>query len=457
MNIFKQLFERKHQAAVASISTYHSSAPSWVKPDLEKVKDARSDAELFVLLSHRSGYVREAAVIRAGELLLPTILPHLMPRINDWVLEVRLAAHKSVEAYLNADKFNDVLYALPALYLLRSCGRADHAAFVEYIEQFLIKNPKASEIPKILTKRIGIHARSLFDLSWKYNLAPKSELIRAGLASKDLPTSRRSCLAVHQLPETEQLDFAVELLKMKSGWLRYDGLLIMSRFAGTRAQKEAELNLLAEYAPLRELAERLSGWSKQQLASLRRDTLGNKQASSSAIRIAIKLCGILKDQDCAPVLENFLLDKRPLIRGAALLALTRISPGKFNEKVFEFLNDEAPAVSNAAVAAYIEGGLQMTPNEWVACVYATQTTGHFQRLVALSRKTDKWEHIGALLEYSGQGKFPDQTASHLNIWRNQFNCSFVQPSQQQLDWIKRNLSKYVGKSPSAGEIAFYLP
>jgi chorismate mutase len=355
MGIFKQLFGRKHQAVVDSVSAFFSDAPSWVKLDLEKVHAVRYDAELVVLLSHRNGYVREAAVIKAGELLLSTILPYLMPRINDWVPQVRQAANKSVEAYLYADKFDDVLDALPSVYWLRNCGRADHAAFIEQIEQFLIKNPKSSEIPVTLTKRTGLHARSLFDLSWKHNLAPKSALIRAGLASKDVPTSRRSCRAVHHLPENERLSFADELLKKKSGWLRYDGLLILSRLEPSRLQKEAEPNLLAEYAPLRELAERLSGWSKEQLASLRRDTLSNKQASSAAIRVAIKLCGILKDQGCEPILENFLLDERPSFRGAALLALTRISPGKFNEKVFEFLKDKAPAASHAAVVTFVEG------------------------------------------------------------------------------------------------------
>lgn len=457
MQKFKQLFGRKHQAVAESVSASFSDIPSWVKPDLEKIKAVRYDAELVVLLSHRNGYVREAAVIRAGELLLPTILPQLMPRINDWVPQVRQAAHKSVEAYLNADKFNDVLDALPSIYWLRSCGRADHATFIEHVEQFLIKNPKASEIPKILTKRIGLHARSLFDLSWKHNLATKPELIRAGLASKDVPTSRRSCRAVHQLPEKERLGFAEELLKKKSGWLRYDGLLILSRLEPSKAQKKAEPNLLAEYAPLRELAERLSGWSKEQLASLRRNTLSNKGANSAATRVAIKLCGILKDQSCEPILKNFLLDERPFYRGIALLALTRISPTKFNDMVFEFLKDDAPAASHAAVVAFLEGGLQLSPKEWRACVQATRTSGHFQRLTALSRKTDKWEHLGALLEYSGQGKFPDLIANQLKTWRVQFNYSFVQPSQQQLEWIKGNLLKYLGKSPSAAEIAFYLP
>lgn len=457
MEIFKQLFGRKHQTAVDSISAFFNSVPSWVKPDIEKAQAAQHDSELVVLLSHRNGYVREAAVTRSAELLLPTILPHLMPRINDWVPQVRQAANKAVEAYLYADKFEDVLDALPSVYWLKNCGRADHAAFIERIEQFLVKNRRASEIPVILTKRIGLHARSLFDLAWKHNLASKPELIRAGLASKDVPTSRRSCRAVHELPEKERMSFARELLKKRSGWLRYDGLLIVSRLEPSKAKDAAELNLLAEYAPLRELAERLSGWSKEELASLRRNTLQSKQANSATIRTAIKLCGILKDKSCEPVLENFLLDKRPSFRGSALLALTRISPGKFNEKVFEFLKDEAPAANHAALVAFIEGGLKMTPSEWKICAQATRIDGHFQRLIALSCRIDKWEHLGALLEYSAQGKFSDLIKSQLQVWRYQFNYSFMQPSQQQLEWIKSNLPNYTGKLPSVAEIAFYLP
>src|SRR5579884_2345893 len=83
------------------------------KADIDKARQAEWDAPLVPLLSHRSGYVREAAVIRAGELCLPTLLPQLMPRVNDWVPQVRHAARMAVEAYLQADRFDAILRALP--------------------------------------------------------------------------------------------------------------------------------------------------------------------------------------------------------------------------------------------------------------------------------------------------------------------------------------------------------
>jgi hypothetical protein len=69
---------------------------------------------------------------------------------------------------------------------------------------------------------------------------------------------------------------------------------------------------------------------------------------------------------------------------------------------------------------------------------------------------NKWEHLGMLLEFTTQEKFPDLIKSQMRAWLNQFNNSPVDPAQSQLQWIRTNLSKYVGKSPSAAELAFYL-
>ena len=165
INILKSLLGLRNKPAF-------SDASSWVNPDSDKAHRARHDTELAAMLSNRSGHVREAAVIRAEELLLPTVLPHLMPRINDWVPQVQLAANKAVEAYLLAGMFDAVLYALPSVYWLRSCKRRDHTAFIAHIEKFLVEHHRAKEIPATLTDRIGVQARCLFDLSWRYELAP---------------------------------------------------------------------------------------------------------------------------------------------------------------------------------------------------------------------------------------------------------------------------------------------
>jgi hypothetical protein len=450
MNILKLLLGLRQKAVTKAPS-------SGATPDLEKARLALYDTELVGLLSNHSGYVRQAAVIRAAALLLPTILPHLMPRINDWVPEVRRAANNAIDAYLLADKFDDILNALPSIYWLKSCGRLDHTAFIDHLEKFLVGHRRASEIPTTLTKRIGVQARSIFDLSWKYSLASQADLIRAGLASKDILTSRRSCRAIEQLPEHERLVFGRQLLQEKSGWLRYDGLRIVSRFDPPGAKRAAVSSLLAEYAPLRELAEKLSGQSQEELSLLRQGTLRNKQSDTAAIRTAIKLCGIVKDKSCEALLEGFLGHEHPTFRGYALLALTRISPGKYNENIFKLLYDETPALSRSAVTAFIEGDLSLTPDKWGAYAQSTQTSSHFQRLSALARRINKWEHLGILLEFATQEKFLNLINSQMHAWRYQFNNSPVEPTQSQLDWIKANLSKYAGRSPSAAELAFYLP
>ncbi len=426
------------------------------KTDIERVREANDDAELVPLFSHRSGYVREAALTRAGELLLPTLLPHLMPRINDWVQEVRQAARIAVDAYLLGDRFDDILYSLPYVYWLRRCGRGNHMPFIEHIEKFLVRHRRAAEIPATIVKCQGIHARSLFELSWKYTLAPKPDLIRFGLASKDMPTLRNSCRGIIQLPDMERLIFGRQLLQAKAGGLRYEGFKIVSGLALAEAKKMAASYLLDEYTPLRELAEKLSGQSQEQLSLLRQEVLRSPPGKNAIILTAIKLSGSLKDKNCEALLEGFLQNNNSSLRGAALLALTRISPGKFNTVILNFLCDEAPAVVHGAAQAFLESRLSMTPGEWIHCVQKAQTKPHFQKLAALARKINKWDYLGVLLECSVQNKFPDVVREQIHVWLRQFNRSFARATQQQLSWISLNLAKYEGKSPSSADIAFYL-
>jgi hypothetical protein len=425
--------------------------------DLDTACRASVIAELEPLLSNRSGYVREAAVHRAAELLLPTALPLLIPRVNDWVPQVREAAIKAVEAYLLADQFDALLNALPFIYRLKDCGREDHADFIKKIEKFIVEHRRAYEIPKNLTKYKSVHARSLFNLSWEYDLATRPDLIRIGLTLHDTLTVRRSCRAIEQIPASEQVAFGKRLLNRKSGWLRFEGLKVIAKHTPSDAKQAALACLLAEYAPLRELAVKLSERSPDELSLLRQETLHNTTTSNDSIRTAIKLCGTLKDRNCIDLLEGFLEHRYPTFRGYALLALCRISPGVYNKKILAFLCDEASVVSRCAVQAFVEGGLTLTPDQWEAYAQETQTDAHFQRMSSLARRTNKWEHFGLLLAYSAQGKFPDLVCGQLRAWLSQYNRSFIQVSQTQMCWIKANLQKYTGQSPSVDEIAFYLP
>ena len=425
--------------------------------DKDKARQLRFDAELVMHLSDCNGFIREEALKRVAELLPPQVLPHLMPRINDWVPEVRSAAHQAVEAYLHADKFEEFVDALPGIYWLRSCRRGNHAVFIERIEKYLIQLPRAFEIPSLMTKRKGVQARSLYDLAWKYDLAPKTELIKAGLAAKDVRTIRRACRELDHLAAHERLAIGTQLLRGRSLWLRFEGLRILADLDQDAAKEIAKTYLLAEHTLLRQLAENLTGYLADELSGIRQEALRNPRSSQAALRTAIKLSGVAKDMDSAFLIEKYLDHQLPVIRGSALLALSRISPGKYNQFIYAYLQDETAAVSRSAVQAFIESGLSLKPFQWQTYVRKTSVVGHFLRLTNLARRLNKWEHLGILLEYDVEGKFPDLVKRQLLSWCDKYNRSFLPPDPEQLRWIKGNLAKYIGTRPSKTAITFYLP
>ncbi|MBL8713603.1 MAG: hypothetical protein JNM12_11945 [Alphaproteobacteria bacterium] len=424
-------------------------------PAIDTARKAKWDSELVPLLQHRNGYVREAAVERTAKLLLPTLLPFLMPRINDWVPEIRTAAHAAVDAYIAADKFDDFLRALPSVYWLRKCSRTDHEPFIQRIEQFLANHSRKGEIAPRIALLSDIYARSHFDLALKYNLADTTELINYGLQSSDFPTLRNACRMIDRLPVTERLSFGRKLLQQKTGWLLVEGLRLVALNDAKAAREVALQHVMSGYSPLREFAERLSGLTKEELSIRRHKVLSDAHPSTNDALVAIRLSGSLKDKSAEALAERFINHVNPKLRGAAILALTRLSPEKFTPLVIPGLDDTARAVNRDAAIAFQELKLVMTPAEWAARADGSRSESHFLRIAGLARMTNKWDHLGLLLEYSVREKFPAAVARELGVWCWQFNNSFVPATSAQHAWISASLAKYKGKSPSASELFFY--
>lgn len=452
MNIFTKIIGLLRRPILQTEHSYYSYRDD---PAIKLASHAQWDAELVPLLRHRNGYVREAAVKRAGKLLLPNLVPYLMERINDWVPQVRVAAHGAVKSYISADRFDDILSALPIVYWLRECRRITHEQFIEHIEQFLVTHARKTEIPPRIAQLSDIYARSHFDLACKYGLADTKELINYGIQSSDWPTLRKACRMIDQLPVAEQFSYGKVLLKKKTGWLRVEGLRLVSLNNMEAGKEFAQQYLLSSYAPLRELAERLSGLTAAELSDLRRKALSDAQNSTQVLVVAIWLSGSLRDKTAEVLVENFKDHQNPKLRGTALLALTRLSPQKFSPLVISALDDTNSAVAREAAKAFKEMNLFMTPSEWVARTKSGITESHFRRIVGLARMKNKWDHLGVLLEYGASERFTQAVTQELQIWRWQFNRSPAPPTSAQHAWISTNLASYKGESPSAADLAFY--
>lgn len=83
---------------------------------------------LAIASMNRNGYVRERAVVELSAIRHPYAVRFLLMRLNDWVHEVRIAAHRAVSTYLTADYLDALLQLLP---LVESMGHAQRSSMAE--------------------------------------------------------------------------------------------------------------------------------------------------------------------------------------------------------------------------------------------------------------------------------------------------------------------------------------
>lgn len=113
----------------------------WPELGLLEIANFRSRpkawAVMAVAASHRSGYVREAAVrglARTGD---GRAVPYLLLRLNDWVKQVRGVAREAIEVFLQPAFAADVVAALPVVSTLIRRTRADHEELIHRVFAFL--------------------------------------------------------------------------------------------------------------------------------------------------------------------------------------------------------------------------------------------------------------------------------------------------------------------------------
>lgn len=433
---------------VASASPYND----WLQAEIDAVGKAETAEILNTYLMHRNGFVREAALRRAQKLLMAKTLPAVIIRLNDWVPQVRVAAKITFQAFFDADRFDDVMQALPEIYALRQRGRDDHTATVEMVEHWVASHAQKEKLVPAIAKAPPPLARCCFDIAWKYKLQDNVSLLHLGLKSRDIVTTKQACGLITALPEQQQKEFIDILLQSNNGWFRFAALQMLDE---TEAPKYVRNYLLDNYSRLREWCEKRLALPDDELWRLRRAALTPDSPAVQAL-VAIRLCGSAKDAASKPLIIPFLQHAKADLRGAALLALSRISPDEYETDVKAALTDPAAAIGRAAVQAARDAHYAVSPAEWEDMLGRATTTQTFRRLLSLARSRSKWEHLGFALALTRHEKFSAMAAPELAAWRNMFNRSSIAVKPEQREWIAKNLAAYSGRSPSKTEIEFYL-
>ena len=242
--------------------------PSWDFPELARFKRAPDGwAVMAVAASHRNGYVREAAVSGLAASREGRSVPYVLLRLNDWVTQVREAAHQAIETFLQPEFASDVVAALPAIRALARRTRADHEELIHRVFNFL-RTPACETA------------------------------VRAGCAAPDRAI-RRDCLQIMLRPENVHAAGEAQVV-----------------FGAALADRDPAVRLWAA----RELASALPArWAE----ALARRALADRSVQVRRAALAV-VAPSLSDDEVRPLFEAALLDTHTTARWQArVLVLAR--------------------------------------------------------------------------------------------------------------------------------------
>jgi hypothetical protein len=306
---------------------------------------------LFALLSgHGNGHIREAAIGLLAGSRAPYVIPALRLRLNDWVAEVRLAAVRAIEPYLETGDLASLVSYLPLLEELRRCGRGDHGQLLHRL-RVRMSAPEARPLLAAGCTHPDRHVRW-----WCFLVRATCEdaatFRHTMLASGDLAMRRHVAAAI--LAEAATVDptpWLERLLGDRCTRVRRDGLLALVASSGAAALGRMRGLLTDRNGTVREFARFYVGkWSDATAIPtlLRARVAGANDGELASCLAGLGDVAVIGDEG---LFAAHLGHRQPAVRRFALLGLDRVLPLTQCGPFIAALRDASPRVRRAAVAA----------------------------------------------------------------------------------------------------------
>lgn len=397
-----------------------------------------------LLSSHRSGFVREAAVKRLLARTDGAEVPYLLIRANDWVEPVRRLAHEALVARLRPDYVAHLAAHLPLVLRLGGGLRFVHRDLVDGTLKLLL------EARPVLEDCLGGPDFRVRRACWQIlttaaDRSIGSSLIDVGLRDRD-PVVR---LEVARFISTAGLDLVYReldrLLADGSSAVRLAALeLVVARLAG---EAEARLRELAldESASVREAARfHLRLGRNSDIAALYRDAL-RREAARPRVGAVMGLGEVGLPTDVV-VLAPLLGRDQARLRRAAIRSVARLDGRPFVQQFIAALRDPAARVARAAGEALASSPIP--PEEPVAALIRDRTASVHSRCIALDSlvRLGRWRTLPYLLAACAdeEERLRDRACIALDRWLWRYNRSFTAPSAVELDLCSGALDQFGG-------------
>lgn len=395
------------------------------------IRAATDAAALAGWIGHGDGRLREAAVVRLGELGDTAGLAWLPARLNDWVPAVRAAARQALQCFLQPAQLPALVRLLPAFGHLRACGRygVDHGELLAALDTALRTLDGGRAVCAGLDDPDPRVVRACFRLCRQAALLPLPMLVGVGLRSSDPCVAGPALDALRSLPAAEQTPLLTAALRAPFMPVRREALQRLLATATPAAAVELALaRLLDRAAGVRQVALRylLDHGARDAALAHGRAAL----ATPLAARAVGLLGGIGAPQDVAPIEALRRTSPLPGLRAACYRALLRLQPERRDALLRLALADPAAVVIRTVGTQLQDFGADALRELLVSARHPAV----WRVVLASARRINRWERLRLLLTLPPAAFAlppPLRSADQLADWLARINHSFVQPDRTQ--------------------------
>ena len=309
---------------------------------IKLVRACTSVAEIAELLGHWDGYVREAAVKRAAVIGGAGAMAAILPRLNDWVPQVRDAARSAVLALLPLASSDEQLGCMACIWRLRRFSRWNHEEWIARARVELARVLDLGLLLSTLNSTDPLLARGSFQLLLEGQLVPLSELLEIALASRvDVVMAVQAAHLALGAPGDERDRLLRRALGSRFGTVRAVALRGLLEHAPD-AVALARNALLDVQGAVRSFAQYYLRQNGQEPAAFYCDLLRNAGAGRREVCIAIAACSDLA------LVRARIASHFPSVRSTAYTAWLRLAPNEKDDIARHALSDDSRA--NRALA-----------------------------------------------------------------------------------------------------------
>lgn len=403
--------------------------------DDRNIPPAPSSVEDLVRLSSSfDGFKRENAVRRLGMIGDPVAIPALIVRANDWVTQVRSAAHDALTRMLEPSNAAAFVASLPQLLHLQRCTRGDHSSLLQAVQEFLVRDGNVEALKAAWQSNDPHVARLVTRLLIAKRALPAAEIITTGLACDDVVIRAIVVTLIRELDSAEFEPAMAAALGDRYMPVRREAFQQLLRRFPERGLLVAKDFLFDSSAAVREIALRYLSAAGEPVEEMYSRALRD-DARSTTVRCVLWAWGTMNCRSRLGEVERMLTSPLPSVRQAALQAFAKLSPVDAARHLEAALADWSASVAKEAARLIIKLGINIDVETLIAIARWSNEAHVITSCHRIARNGTKWDWLKFVLSVypdPDSGVSPEVLHGEIHAWECRFNKSSAQPDGRTL-------------------------